>query len=112
MLCGLGLGASGVTALLLSRGRCQVLATPGAPVPCAPRRRAVAPTPDYAGAVPPEQTAAHANPQPSRQPSQPSSQPPSPRPGPVELVLVRHGESVGNVADRDARRRGAGRLTP
>ena len=27
-----------------------------------------------------------------------------------ELVLVRHGESVGNVADADARRRGAGRL--
>jgi broad specificity phosphatase PhoE len=33
------------------------------------------------------------------------------RPGPAELVLVRHGESVGNVADRDARRRGAPRLT-
>ncbi|WP_330473703.1 histidine phosphatase family protein [Terrabacter sp. C0L_2] len=28
----------------------------------------------------------------------------------AELVLVRHGESVGNVADDDARRRGAGRL--
>lgn len=27
-----------------------------------------------------------------------------------ELVLVRHGESVGNLADADARRRGAGRL--
>jgi broad specificity phosphatase PhoE len=27
-----------------------------------------------------------------------------------ELVLVRHGESVGNVADAEARRRGAGRL--
>src|SRR6478672_3220487 len=27
-----------------------------------------------------------------------------------ELVLVRHGESIGNVADADARRRGAGRL--
>lgn len=27
-----------------------------------------------------------------------------------ELVLVRHGESVGNIADADARRRGAGRL--
>jgi broad specificity phosphatase PhoE len=27
-----------------------------------------------------------------------------------ELVLVRHGESVGNVADADARRRGAGQL--
>jgi broad specificity phosphatase PhoE len=26
-------------------------------------------------------------------------------------VLVRHGESVGNLADRDARQRGAGRLT-
>jgi broad specificity phosphatase PhoE len=35
----------------------------------------------------------------------------APRPGPAELVLVRHGESVGNVADRDARSRGAGRLT-
>ena len=30
---------------------------------------------------------------------------------PVEtLVLVRHGESMGNLADADARRRGAGRL--
>jgi broad specificity phosphatase PhoE len=57
--------------------------------------------------VPPEQNAA----QPDRQPSRQPSQQPNPRPGPVELVLVRHGESVGNVADRDARRRGAGRLT-
>ena len=30
--------------------------------------------------------------------------------GPRELVLVRHGESLGNLADQDARRRGAGRL--
>jgi len=29
---------------------------------------------------------------------------------PAELVLVRHGESVGNIADREARSRGAGRL--
>ena len=27
-----------------------------------------------------------------------------------QLVLVRHGESVGNLADADARRRGLGRL--
>ena len=27
-----------------------------------------------------------------------------------ELVLVRHGESVGNLADAEARSRGAGRL--
>src|SRR3954463_1037937 len=27
-----------------------------------------------------------------------------------ELVLVRHGESIGNLADAEARRRGAGRL--
>jgi broad specificity phosphatase PhoE len=32
------------------------------------------------------------------------------RRGPAELVLVRHGESVGNVADADARQRGADRL--
>ena len=57
--------------------------------------------------MPPEQNAAQPDLQPNRQPSQQ----PNPRPGPVELVLVRHGESVGNVADRDARRRGAGRLT-
>ena len=29
---------------------------------------------------------------------------------PAELVLVRHGESIGNVADRDAREAGAARL--
>ena len=32
------------------------------------------------------------------------------RRGPTELVLVRHGESLGNLADADARRRGAERL--
>ena len=32
------------------------------------------------------------------------------RHGPTELVLVRHGESLGNLADADARRRGAERL--
>jgi broad specificity phosphatase PhoE len=32
------------------------------------------------------------------------------RSGPAELVLVRHGESVGNLADADARERGAERL--
>lgn len=31
-------------------------------------------------------------------------------PGPERLVLVRHAESLGNVADREARQRGAGRL--
>jgi broad specificity phosphatase PhoE len=56
----------------------------------------------YAGAVPPPDELATAH-RPARAAA--------PRPGPVELVLVRHGESVGNVADRDARRRGAGRLT-
>jgi broad specificity phosphatase PhoE len=30
--------------------------------------------------------------------------------GPAELVLVRHGESVGNLADAAARKKGAGRL--
>ena len=35
----------------------------------------------------------------------------APRPAPAELVLVRHGESVGNIADREARSRGDGRLT-
>src|SRR6185436_8464519 len=30
--------------------------------------------------------------------------------GPAELVLVRHGESLGNVADREARELGRGRL--
>ena len=33
-----------------------------------------------------------------------------PRPGPARLVLVRHAESLGNVADRDARSRGDARL--
>ena len=33
-----------------------------------------------------------------------------PRPGPARLVLVRHAESLGNVADRDARERGDSRL--
>ena len=33
-----------------------------------------------------------------------------PRPGPSRLVLVRHAESLGNVADRDARSRGDSRL--
>jgi broad specificity phosphatase PhoE len=33
-----------------------------------------------------------------------------PRPGPSRLVLVRHAESLGNVADRDARSRGDARL--
>ena len=33
-----------------------------------------------------------------------------PRPGPGRLVLVRHAESLGNVADRDARSRGDARL--
>jgi broad specificity phosphatase PhoE len=33
-----------------------------------------------------------------------------PRPGPARLVLVRHAESLGNVADRDARSRGDSRL--
>jgi broad specificity phosphatase PhoE len=33
-----------------------------------------------------------------------------PRPGPSRLVLVRHAESLGNVADRDARSRGESRL--
>lgn len=32
------------------------------------------------------------------------------RHAPRQLVLVRHGESLGNLADADARRRGAGRL--
>lgn len=32
------------------------------------------------------------------------------RHAPARLVLVRHGESVGNLADRDAQNRGAGRL--
>jgi broad specificity phosphatase PhoE len=32
------------------------------------------------------------------------------RQGPTRLVLVRHGESEGNLADRDARERGADRL--
>jgi broad specificity phosphatase PhoE len=32
------------------------------------------------------------------------------RRGPAQLVLVRHGESVGNLADADARQRGAERL--
>ncbi len=32
------------------------------------------------------------------------------RRGPAELVLVRHGESVGNLADAEARERGADRL--
>jgi broad specificity phosphatase PhoE len=32
------------------------------------------------------------------------------RGGPTRLVLVRHGESVGNLADRDAQKRGAERL--
>lgn len=32
-------------------------------------------------------------------------------PGPQRLVLVRHAESLGNVAAREARARGAGRLT-
>lgn len=32
------------------------------------------------------------------------------RRGPSDLVLVRHGESVGNLADQEARRRGAERL--
>jgi broad specificity phosphatase PhoE len=32
------------------------------------------------------------------------------RRGPAELVLVRHGESIGNVADAEARRSGAARL--
>jgi broad specificity phosphatase PhoE len=31
-------------------------------------------------------------------------------PGPAELVLVRHAESLGNVADREAREHGRGRL--
>lgn len=30
------------------------------------------------------------------------------RRGPSRIVLVRHGESLGNVADRDARAKGAG----
>lgn len=34
------------------------------------------------------------------------------RRGPSRIVLVRHGESLGNVADRDARAKGAGRLEP
>lgn len=32
------------------------------------------------------------------------------RTAPARLVLVRHGESVGNVADREAREKGLGRL--
>ena len=32
------------------------------------------------------------------------------RPQLAQLVLVRHGESVGNIADSDARRRGSGRV--
>jgi broad specificity phosphatase PhoE len=64
-------------------------------------RRALLGTPGYAGAVPP----------PDEPPPADRSVRATPRPGPAELVLVRHGESVGNLADRDARRRGAGRLT-
>jgi broad specificity phosphatase PhoE len=65
-------------------------------------RRAPLRTRGYAGAVPPLD-----EPAPADLPARAAS----PRPGPAELVLVRHGESVGNLADRDARRRGAGRLT-
>jgi broad specificity phosphatase PhoE len=65
-------------------------------------RRAPLGTRGYAGAVPPLELPA---------PADPAVRAAAPRPGPAELVLVRHGESVGNLADRDARRRGAGRLT-
>src|SRR5689334_23916178 len=97
-----GSGASGATAGsfldggwdagLPARGRSHAPSAAGSSGRAAADRRG------YAVAVPSRDQA-------------PPAPPPGPRPGPAELVLVRHGESVGNIADRQARERGEGRLT-